>query len=233
MKNIAIIPARGGSKRIPRKNIKDFKGKPVIAYSIETALSCNIFSEVMVSTDDKEIAEISCRHGAQVPFLRSEKNADDFAGPGDVVSEVLTEYEKKGQVFDNGCCIYATAPLISMSRLIEGYELLTGSNFDVIFPVGCYTSPIWRSYKMYSNGKVEMNFPEHEKKRSQDLLSAYYDAGQFYWFKTSTFLTLKNKNTFGVSKGTIVLHDYEVQDLDNIDDWVMAELKFDYSKLKS
>jgi len=230
MKRIAIIPARGGSKRIPRKNIKEFNGKPVIAYSIEAALNSNLFSEVMVSTEDKDIAEISSKYGAKVPFLRSEKNSDDFAGPGDVVYEVLKEYEQVGQVFDYSCCIYATAPLISVSRLIDGYELLLNSNFDVVFPVGCYSSPIWRSYKMNGQGRVEMNFPEHEKKRSQDLPSSYYDAGQFYWFRIANFVTLKNKNIFGASKGAIVLRDNEVQDIDTLDDWRMAEVKFSYSK---
>lgn len=228
MKSIAIIPARGGSKRIPRKNVKEFNGKPVVAYSIEAALNSNLFSEVMVSTEDKEIAEISSKYGAKVPFLRSEKNSDDFTGPGDVVFEVLRKYEQAGQVFDNGCCIYATAPLISKGRLIEGYELLLNSNFDVVFPIGCYSSPIWRSYKMNGQDRVEMNFPEHEKQRSQDLPPAYYDAGQFYWFKIVNFEALKNKNSFGISKGAIVLRDNEVQDIDDLDDWHMAEVKFRY-----
>ena len=230
MKSIAIIPARGGSKRIPRKNIREFDGKPVIAYSIEAAWASNLFSEVMVSTEDKEIAEISMKYGAKVPFLRSEKYADDYTGPGDVVFEVLKKYEQAGDVFDNGCCIYATAPLISKNRLIEGYNLLLNSKFKVVFPVGCYSSPIWRSYKKNEQGSVEMNFPEYEKKRSQDLPSSYYDAGQFYWFKITDFFALENKNIFGVSKGAIFLGDNEVQDIDNQDDWHMAELKFRYSK---
>jgi pseudaminic acid cytidylyltransferase len=232
MKNIAIIPARGGSKRIPRKNIKGFHGLPVIAYSIEAALKSKLFSEVMVSTEDNEIAEISSKYGAKVPFLRSEENADDFTGSGDVAFEVLKNYAQAGQIFDNGCCIYATAPLIRESRLIEGNELLINSNFDVVFPVGRYSSPIWRSYKMNAHGGVEMNFPEHEKKRSQDLKLSYYDAGQFYWFKVVNFLALENKNIFGVSKGAIILRDSEVQDIDDLDDWHMAEVKFSYLNTK-
>lgn len=226
--NIAIITARGGSKRIPRKNIKPFWGKPIIAYSIEAALASNLFDEVMVSTDDFEIAEIAIRYGAKVPFMRSAQNANDFTGPGDVVLEVLQDYGKIGIRFNRGCCIYATAPLMSTSRLIEGYELLLNSTFEVVFPVGSFSSPIWRSYKMSENKSVDMNFPEHEKKRSQDLPTAFYDAGQFYWFNISNFLKLSNKNTFGLSKGAVILNDTEVQDIDNLYDWQMAEIKFSY-----
>jgi pseudaminic acid cytidylyltransferase len=231
MSAIAIIPARGGSKRIPRKNIKEFNGKPVIAYSIEAALNSELFSTVMVSTEDHEIAEIGTRYGAQVPFLRSEKNADDISGSGDVVFEVVKKYETSGQVFDHACCIYATAPLITKGRLIEGYQRLLNSRFDVVFPVGAYSSCIWRSYTLDEKGSLKMNFPEHENKRSQDLSNAYYDAGQFYWFHVNNFLSLENKNIFGVSKGAIVLPDYEVQDIDNLSDWQMAELKSLYSKM--
>ncbi len=227
-KNIAIIPARGGSKRIPRKNIKDFNGRPIITYAIEAALKSKLFDEVMVSTEDEEIAEISQRYGAAVPFMRSEENADDFTGPGDVVFEVLNKYSELGQEFDRACCIYATSPLITTLRLTQGYELLCDSEYDVVFPVAKYSSPIWRSYKLEKNFGVNMNFPEYEKCRSQDLPDAFFDAGQFYWFRPKSLMKLNNKNIFGQKKGVVVLEEHEVQDIDNTEDWHLAEIKYDY-----
>jgi len=228
MKTLAIIPARGGSKRIPRKNIKDFLGKPIIAYSIEAALKSNLFDEVMVSTDDEGIASIAKQYGAKIPFMRSEKNADDFTGTGDVVFEVLNKYSEIGKDFTTACCIYATAPFVNENKLIEGFKLLTDSEFDAVFPLAKYNSPIWRSYYLNENRSVKMNFPENEAKRSQDLPDAYYDAGQFYWFKTAAIHLLENKNSFGINKASIVLDDMEVQDIDNIEDWQIAEMKFEY-----
>lgn len=228
--NIAVIPARGGSKRIPRKNIKPFCGKPIIAYSIEAALKSNLFDEVMVSTDDEEIAAIAKQYGAKVPFMRSAKNADDFTGTGDVVYEVLNAYKTYGKVYDVACCIYATAPFVNATRLIEGFNLLRNPEFDVVFPLAKYNSPIWRSYCMTENKSVKMNFPENDAKRSQDLPDAYYDAGQFYWIKTANMHLLENKNTFGIEKGAIILDDMEVQDIDNIEDWEIAEMKYEYLK---
>jgi len=199
--NLCVIPARGGSKRIPRKNIKEFKGKPIISYAIETALNSGLFSEVMVSTDDRKIADISMEYGAKVPFMRSEKDSDDFSGPGDVVFEVLNKYKEIGREFKHGCCLYATSPLTTVSRLKQGFELLTNnSRFDVVFPVGRFSSPIWRSFNMKSGGEVAMNFSEYERSRSQDLPESYYDAGQFYWFNIINMETLENKNTFGEKK---------------------------------
>lgn len=228
MANIAIITARGGSKRIPRKNIKEFAGKPIIAYSIAAALDSGLFDEVMVSTDDPEIKEISLSYGAKVPFMRSEKNSDDFTGTGDAVYEVLNEYKKLGKDFTFGCCIYATAPLLNAGRLKQGYDLLKGSDLDTVFPLGTFNSPIWRSYKTFGDHRIEMNFPEHEKKRSQDLPASYFDAGQFYFFKIGQFLELQNKNTFGSKKGGVILHDIEVQDIDKPEDWEIAEFKYLY-----
>lgn len=229
--NIAIIPARSGSKRIPRKNIKEFCGKPMIAYSIEAALSSGLFSEVMVSTDDQEIAEISKAYGANVPFFRSEKNSDDYTGTGDVSFEVLNEYKKKGREFQYACCIYATAPLITKNRLKQGFDLLTNNmGFDTVFPVGLFNSPIWRSFKCDDTSQVKMNFPTYETSRSQDLPESYFDAGQFYWFKTKKLATLKNKNIFGINKGAIILDELEVQDIDNLKDWDIAEFKYEYRK---
>lgn len=228
MSNVAIIPARGGSKRIPRKNIKDFLGKPIIAYSIETALESGLFDEVMVSTEDEEIAAISRSYGASVPFLRSETNADDFTGPGDVVYEVLNKYDELGRGFDNCCCIYATSPLMTVYRLSQALDLLLNSKYDVVLPVAQFNSSIWRSYKMNANSGITMNFPEYETKRSQDLPSAYFDAGQFYWFQREDFLRLDNKNIFGTFKGAVVLENLEVQDIDTTNDWKLAELKYEY-----
>jgi pseudaminic acid cytidylyltransferase len=228
--NICIIPARGGSKRIPRKNIRSFCGKPMISYSIEAAINSNLFDEVMVSTDDEEIAAIAKQYGAKVPFMRSTKNADDFTGTGDVVYEVLNVYKTYGKVYDVACCIYATAPFVNETSLIEGFNLLRNREFDVVFPLAKYNSPIWRSYSMTENKTVKMNFPENGAKRSQDLSDAYYDAGQFYWIKTAKMHLLDNKNTFGIAKGAILLGDMEVQDIDNIEDWEIAEMKFEYLK---
>lgn len=231
--NICIIPARGKSKRIARKNIKDFNGRPIIAYSIEVALKSKLFSEVMVSTEDDEIAEISRHYGAKVPFMRSEKNADDFTGPGDVVAEVLMKYSGLGRHFDICCCIYATSPLLTISRLSEGLDLLSNSKYDVVFPVGKYSSSIWRSYKLNAKSEVKMNFPKYEKSRSQDLPDGYFDAGQFYWFHAQNIFNIDNKNIFGENKGVIILDDIEVQDIDNLDDWQIAEIKQNYLMKKS
>jgi N-acylneuraminate cytidylyltransferase len=227
--NIAIIPARSGSKRIPRKNIKNFCGKPVIAYSIEAALASGLFSEVMVSTDDQEIAEISKAYGANVPFLRSKKNSDDYTGTGDVSFEVLTEYKKQGKEFNYACCIYATAPLITPYRLKQGHELLINNkNIDTVFPSGLFSNSIWRSFNCGEDSLINMNFPAYEASRSQDLPESYFDAGQFYWFKTKNLEKLKNKNLFGIKKGTIHLDELEVQDIDNLKDWEIAEFKYEY-----
>jgi pseudaminic acid cytidylyltransferase len=231
---ICIIPARGGSKRIPRKNIRDFHGKPVIAYSIQAALESNLFDVVMVSTDDEEIAFISKEYGAIVPFLRSLNNSDDFTGTGDVMFEVLKRLESEGLKFGSACCLYATAPLVKPNRLQEGNNLLLDGSFDAVFPVGRYSSPIYRSYKRLESGQLIMNFPEYETFRSQDLPDAFYDAGQFYWFYPDNLYKLTNKNVFGLSKGAIILEDYEVQDIDLPQDWELAELKYAYMEtLKS
>lgn len=230
MRTIAIIPARGGSKRIPRKNIKLFLGKPAIAYSIETAINSRLFDEVMVSTDDNEISRVAIEYGANVPFLRSVTNSNDFTGTGDVCAEVLDAYHKAGKDFDVACCIYATAPLIKAGRLKESLALLLNGGFDATFPVGRFSSPILRSFKVDDKSHVTLNFPQFETKRSQDLPPAYFDAGQFYWFYASNLARLPNKNSFGLNKGAIVLDDHEVQDIDELNDWVIAELKYRYTE---
>ena len=225
MRKLAIIPARGGSKRLPRKNIKPFLGKPVIVYSIIAALESRLFDEVMVSTDDSEIAEVAIQYGATVPFLRSKENSDDFTGPGDVVHEVMMAYRQIGKHFDIGCCLYATAPLVSKEKLKEAYILLENSEFDTIFPVVKFSYPIWRSYIREVTGEIKMNFPEYERMRSQDIMPAYHDAGQFYWFYFATLEKLANKNVFGNNKGSIEIPEMESQDIDTLEDWKIAELK--------
>ena len=225
-RNICIIPARGGSKRIPRKNIKNFLGKPIIAYSISEALNSGLFEEVMVSTDDNEIANIAIDLGASVPFLRSLKNSNDFATTADVVLEVISKYSEQGLIFDHICCCYPTAPFISTSRLIEGFELLKFDQVDTVFPITSFDYTIWRSFKENADGYLSFNWSEFESTRSQDLPTAFHDAGQWYWFKSNSFLKYKKIIT-PHSKG-IILNPLEVQDIDNIHDWKIAELKYEY-----
>jgi pseudaminic acid cytidylyltransferase len=221
--SIAIIPARHGSKRIPGKNIKPFLGKPVIGYSIQTAVKSNLFDEVMVSTDSEEIAEISRNLGANVPFLRSARTSDDFTGIAEVVLEVINNYELNGKTFDYFCCIFPTAPLIKEKHLIEGFKLLIDNDFDSVFPVLRYSYPILRSLKK-TDGRFEMNWPEYFNSRSQDLPPAYHDAGQFYWMKTQCFLD--QKRIFAKNSGGIELSELEIQDIDCETDWAIAEMKY-------
>lgn len=218
MNNIAIIPARGGSKRIPKKNIKSFCGKPIIAYSIEAANLSGLFDEVMVSTDDEEIAGIAKKYGAQVPFMRSQKNADDFATLNDVIEEVLSSYNVIGKQFENGCCILSTAPFTTAKKLKEAYAILLGKGFDSVRPIVRFGYPIQRAFRLMPDNSVTMLHPEYAQARSQDLEAVYHDAGQFYWFKTAK--TLK-----GSFKGGFVINEAEAQDIDTPEDWKIAELK--------
>ncbi len=221
---LAIITARGGSKRIPRKNIKDFLGKPIITYSIKTAIESKIFDTIMVSTDDEEIADIAKQYGAEVPFMRSEKNANDFVGTTGVLIEVLNKYIDLENEFDYACCIYPTAPFITTGKLKSAFHLLKEKNFDTVFPVVRFSYPIQRALKINEAGYVKMFQPENRKKRSQDLEPAYHDAGQFYFFKVPEFF--KYKKLWTNNTGCIVLPETEVQDIDNELDWKLAELKF-------
>lgn len=230
-KKLAIITARGGSKRIPRKNIKYFLGKPIIAYSIETALKSKLFDEVMVSTEDEEIAEIAKKYGAVVPFLRSKENADDFSGTDDVLIEVIKEYQKRGVNFDICCGIYPTAPFITTERLQEAFELLISKKLDVVFPVVEFSSPIQRALKKDSENKIAMFEPKNLDKRSQDLEKAYHDVGQFYMIDTTTFL--EKKLLWSDNTGVIVLPSMQVQDIDNQEDWKVAEFKYQWLKQQS
>ncbi len=222
MSNLCIIPARGGSKRIPRKNIKDFLGKPIIAYSIEAALKSNLFDEIMVSTDDEEIAAIAKEYGAKVPFMRSEENADDFATTYDVIEEVLQKYGEAGKKFKNTCVLYPCAPFVTASRLNEAYKKL--EEFDTVFPVVKFGFPIQRALKKNEEDKVAFFQPEFELSRSQDLTPSYHDAGQFYWLNIHALK--ENKRMIAENTGAIVLSEMEVQDIDNTIDWKMAELKY-------
>jgi len=222
MGNVAIITARGGSKRIPRKNIKLFRGKPMIAYSIETALKSGLFDLVMVSTDDEEIAEISKQYGAQIPFIRSKQTSDDFTGTADVMIEVLNDLQKTGKQFDNACCIYPTAPFVTKQSLEKSYQLLIDKHFDSVFPVCPFSYPIQRALEI-NNSKTTLVWEENLNKRSQDLPARYHDAGQFYWMNVETFL--KEKKVFTQNSGSIILDELQVQDIDNETDWKLAELK--------
>ena len=223
MKNLAIIPARGGSKRIPGKNIKDFLGKPIIAYSIIGAIESGVFDEIMVSTDDLEIANIAKEFGAKVPFMRSEVNSNDYASTQDAINEVIENYKKQNLVFDNICCIYATAPFVTTEKLIEAYTNLQNPDIQTVFPIVSFGYPIQRSLK--TNGDVvNMFWPENFNKRSQDCEKAFHDAGMFYWFKRS-FFEKKLTNIFDNS-GYVVYKENEVQDIDNLTDWKIAELKY-------
>jgi len=223
MHNLAIIPARGGSKRIPRKNIRDFLGKPIITYSIDAALGSGLFEEVMVSTDDKEIAEIAIKYGARVPFYRSDEASSDFATTMSVVKEVVSIYKRQfNKTFDLICCIYPTAPLIQVQHLKTGLDILLAKNFDSVFPVVAFGYPVWRGVEITDEGKTLMVWPEYQNSRSQDLKKIYHDAGQWYWMNMNQIdETIFTKNT-----GSIVLSENEVQDIDNLTDWKLAEMKY-------
>ena len=223
MGTIAIITARGGSKRIPRKNIRDFCGRPIIAYSIEAALQAGCFDTVMVSTDDEEIASIARENGAEVPFLRSEKTSDDFATTADVLFEVLDNYEVQGQTFDSGCCIYPTAPFVTADKLREGMKRLSESDADTLIPVVRFSYPPQRGM-IVEDAHLVFPQPEYLNARSQDLVPYYHDAGQFYCFRVEAFR--KNKH---MMRGKVLPYEVpetEVQDIDNETDWKLAELKY-------
>ncbi len=218
-KNLCIIPARGGSKRIPQKNIKDFLGKPIIAYSIEVALQSNLFDRVMVSTDDEEISSIAKQYGAEVPFLRSSQNAGDYATTVDVVKEVLDSYKKRAKEFENICVLYPTAPFVTTKRLNEGFDKL-GSN-QACIPVVAFDYPVWRALKL-KDEKLSYQWSEYEKSRSQDLEPLYHDAGQWYWIKSKAI----KESLVPDKTASILLDNLEVQDIDVVADWKMAELKY-------
>lgn len=223
MKSIAIITARGGSKRIPRKNIKEFLGKPIIAYTIEAAIASNKFDQVMVSTDDNEIAEIAKKYGAMVPFMRSEKTSNDFATTADVLNEVIDEYKKLGENFEYMCCLYPTAPFVTPEAIGQAMKILEDNGADTVLPVVKFSFPPQRGVVM-KDGYLTPKYPECMPMRSQDLEPMYHDAGQFYCMKVSSFL----------EQGKVVMDktmpymqdDMNVQDIDTSEDWAIAEVKY-------
>jgi pseudaminic acid cytidylyltransferase len=225
MSNIAIIPARGGSKRIPRKNVKDFLGKPIIAYSIEIAKKSGLFSEVIVSTDDEGIAAIARNYGAVVPFLRSANNSSDSAPLADVIDEVRDIYQGRHIEYDNICLLFATAPLITIRNLKLGFDKLHEKDVEFIGPVVPFSYPIQRAIKINNKSEVEMFYPEYREYRSQDLEVAFHDAGQFYWMKYDTGMRSSIKYGFRISP-------LDAQDIDNQDDWILAEMKYKLNRDK-
>lgn len=229
MGNLCIIPARGGSKRIPKKNIKDFLGKPIIAYSVETALASNLFDEVMVSTDDIEVAEVAKKFGAKVPFMRSVENSDDFASTMDVILEVINDYNSLGITYEYFCCLYPTAPLASIKNIREGFEKLINEKKDSVFPVVAFSYPVWRGLRISKDGNAKMIWPLNQNKRSQDLETVYHDAGQWYWFNKRVLNS--ERKLFTDNTSTIVLSELEVQDIDTEVDWKLAELKYEIQKV--
>jgi N-acylneuraminate cytidylyltransferase len=227
MHNLLIIPARGGSKRIPKKNIKIFNGKPIISWVIEEAKESGFFNEIMVSTDDTSIAEIAKQYGAKVPFYRSEKNANDFATLADVILEVITQYKNIGKYFENICCILPTAALIKTKRILEGFNKLNDYNYKTVVPVIKYSYPIQRSLKE-NNGILSLKEEKYINTRSQDLEDFYHDSGQFYWLNTKNFLA--ERKIFTDNTGFIEIKEYEAQDVDTLDDWEMLKLKYNFKK---
>ena len=223
MRRLAIITARGGSKRIPKKNIKEFCGKPILAYSIEAALSSGVFDTVMVSTDSEEIADVAKRYGAEVPFYRSPETSNDFAVTSQVIGEVLDEYQKRGIKFDQVCCIYPTAPFVTAARLKEGMELLSARQADSVLPVVKFSFPPQRAV-VEENGFLQYVYPEHRNTRSQDLQPQYHDVGQFYCLNCERFA----KERILVMDKTVplILSELEVQDIDTNEDWEIAEIKY-------
>ena len=243
MSNLAIITARGGSKRIPKKNIKEFCGKPIIAYTIEAALASGLFEEVMVSTDSEEIAGVAAEYGAVVPFYRSAECAGDFATMYDVLTEVVGEYENRGRHFNNYCCLYPTAPFITAERLKDAYDRFVESNAALLDPVVRFSFPPQRGMRIVE-GALEFVAPENAWKRSQDLETMYHECGQFYFFSNDFYDVNGNSikvrpneinppkmdlySEDGVKKRIIayVMPEIEVQDIDNQDDWDIAEVKY-------
>lgn len=222
--NIAVIPARGGSKRIPRKNIKDFCGKPMIAWSIEAALQSSCFNRVIVSTDDAEIADVARQYGAEIPFIRPAEFSDDHTGTIPVIRHAIDWLIKDGQQPEHVCCIYATAPFITPEEIRRGLEILTDSGCNFAFSVTSYPFPIQRAIRITSKGRVEMFNPDLFNNRSQDLEEAYHDAGQFYWGRAVAWLT--EKMIFSTDASPVLLPRHRVQDIDTVEDWIRAELMF-------
>ncbi len=221
---LAIIPARGGSKRIPRKNIKPFCGKPMIAWSIEAALTSDCFDQIIVSTDDQEIADIAIEQGASVPFIRPAELSDDQTGTIPVIRHAIDWFNKQGTPVEQACCLYATAPFVQAKDIQQGLEVLQQNQCDYAFSVTSYAFPIQRAIRLNGNGRVEMFNPEHFNTRSQDLEEAFHDAGQFYWGQAQAWLD--GRVIFTPNSVPVLLPRHRVQDIDTLEDWVRAEWLF-------
>lgn len=219
-RNLAIIPARGGSKRIPRKNIKPFLGKPMIAYSIEAAIATGLFDEVMVSTDDYEIAEVARRYGATIPFMRTPITSGDYATLADVMREVVATYRERGIEYDHTCLILATCPMLQSQDITSAYNKLVSSKFTMVYPVVRFSYPIWRCLDLAEDGSLIRHWPQFENSRSQDLPIEYHDSGTFYWYKTAEYLS----GSFKI--GGIEVDETTIQDIDTETDWKLAEMKY-------
>lgn len=226
MSCVCVIPARGGSKRIPYKNIKLFHNKPMIAYSIEVAKKCALFDKIIVSTDDENIANVALKYGALVPFMRPKELSDDFTGTGAVVSHALEFLQKCGEKFDFLCTIYATAPFLKVEFLLQAYEKLKNSSAKHAFSCTSMPFPIFRTFKITNDERCEMFWRENFSKRSQDFEMAYQDAGQFYWTNLNA-KAVDNEPFFGKNSIPIILPRYFVQDIDNAEDWQRAEIMFE------
>ncbi|KAB7889769.1 pseudaminic acid cytidylyltransferase [Poseidonibacter ostreae] len=224
---IAIIPARGGSKRIPKKNIKEFHGLPLIAYSIKAALDSGVFEKVIISTDDEAIANIAQQYGAEIPFLRPKELSDDFSGTGVVIEHAIKYLENQGESYEYVCTIYATAPFLQTKYLQDGYEMLKKSDAINAFSSTSMPFPIQRTFKVNENGRCEMFTPEYYTARSQDLEDAYQDAGQFYWTNRLRQKKSINKIMFSDISIPIILPRHLVQDIDTLEDWVRAEFMYE------
>lgn len=223
MSSIAIITARGGSKRIPKKNIKSFCGKPILAYSIQAALESGIFDTVMVSTDSEEIAAVAKEYGAEVPFLRSDATSNDYATTADVLMEVLDQYSAAGKNFDWFCCLYPTAPFVTAEKLRHAADSFLNSGHDSLMPVVRYSFPPQRAMVL-RDGNLVYQYPEYARARSQDLEPIYHDCGQFYFCQTQPFITSKTIVTGNTQ--AFVVPEEEVQDIDTLTDWALAETKY-------
>lgn len=221
---LALIPARGGSKRIPGKNIRLFCGQPILTYSIAAVRESGLFDRVIVSTDSPQIADVARQYGAEVPFLRSEQASDDHAPLLDVMREVVAQLAADGEVYDQLCCVLPTAPLVTVRRLQQAYELFVQKGLDAVFPIVRFGYPIQRALTLSPNGLVSMLQPEQYLTRSQDLAPTYHDAGQFYWLRTAPCFA--SGRVFTDNCGGIEIPELEAQDIDNETDWQLCELKY-------
>jgi N-acylneuraminate cytidylyltransferase len=223
---VAVIPARGGSKRIPRKNLKPFLGKPLIAYSIEAAIDSRLFDRILVSTDDPEIASVARECGAEVPFLRPARLSDDFTGTHQVVAHALEWLLGHGGRVEQACCIYATAPLIQVEDVQRGLEILEAGEWQSVFAACTFPAPVFRSFRQEPSGGLAMIFPEHFNSRSQDLPEVFHDAGQFYWARLDSWL--QPSEGFSRNVTIVKIPRWRVQDIDTPEDWAQAEFLWQY-----